>query len=71
MPLDSIIMAILGGIMSSIFCGGRNGRTPALSSDPIRQGGLQFSALLATILIATIFGLITGLIMKYVSSDDV
>lgn len=64
-------MAFLGGILSSIFAGGRNGRTPALSSDPIRQGGLQFAALIVSFLIAIIFGLITGFLLRFISSDDV
>ena len=61
-------MAILGGILSSIFCGGRKDRTPALSSDPVRQGGLQFAALLVSFLFALVFGFITGFLMRFVNS---
>lgn len=61
-------MAILGGIFSAIFCAGRNNRTPALSSDPIKQGGLQFAALLVSLLFSVIFGLITGFILRFTNS---
>lgn len=64
-------MAFLGGVLSAIFCGGRNGRTPALSSDPVKQGGLQFAALIVSFLFAIIFGLITGCVLRFMSKDDV
>ena len=67
-PFDYVIMALLGGIFSSIFSGGRNGRTPALSSDPIRQGGLQFSMTLISIILAIFFGAITGFILRCTGS---
>ena len=66
-----MFMAFLGGILSAIFAGGRNGRTPALSSEAVKQGGLQFAALLVSLLFAIIFGLITGFILRFVTSDDV
>ena len=63
-------MAFLGGILSAIFAGGRNGRTPALSSDAVKQGGLQFAALLVSFLFALVFGVITGFILRFLSKDD-
>lgn len=63
-------MAILGGILSAIFCGGRNGRSPALSTDAVKQGGLQFAALLVSLLFALVFGVITGFILRFLSKDD-
>lgn len=70
-PVDGVVMAILGGIFSAIFAGGRNGRTPALSSDPVKQGGLQFAALLVSLLFSLIFGTLTGLFLRLVSKDDI
>lgn len=63
-------MAILGGILSAIFSGGRNGRSPALSTDAVKQGGLQFAALLVSLLFALVFGVITGFILRFLSKDD-
>ena len=70
-PVDSIAMAFLGGILSAIFCGGRNGRTPALSSDAVKQGGLQFAALLVSLLFSFVFGAITGCALRFFSKDDI
>ncbi len=70
-PIDSIVMAILGGVLSAIFCGGRNGRTPALSSDPVKQGGLQFAALLVSLLFSLVFGAVTGCALNFFSKDDI
>lgn len=67
-PIDGIVMAVLGGILSAIFCGGRNGRTPALSSNPVKQGGLQFAALLVSILFAVVFGFLTGFLLRFINS---
>lgn len=69
-PFDSILMGILSGVFSSIFCGGRNGRTPSLSSDPVKQGGLQFAGFLVSVLFAIVFGLITGLILRCTGSEN-
>lgn len=69
-PIDKIIMGVLSGIFSAIFCGGRNFRTPALSLYPIKQGGLQFAAILLTLLFASIFGIITGLVLRCTGSED-
>mgnify|MGYP001466692162 CR=1 FL=1 len=63
-------MAILGGILSSIFSGGRNGRTPSLSSDPVKQGGLQFASLIVSLLFAIVFGLLTGFILRFTSNEN-
>jgi len=57
-------MAILSGLFSAIFCAGRNNRTPALSSDSYRQGGLQIACLLVSGLFALLFGAITGFALK-------
>lgn len=69
--LDKIFMAILSGIFSAIFTGGRNGRTPALSPDSVKQGGLQFVSILVTILFAGIFGVLTGFLLRCTGSEDV
>ena len=66
-----LIMAFLGGVFSAIYAGGRNGREPALSSDPLRQGGLQFSMTLISILFGIVFGLIAGLIIRCTGSSDI
>jgi hypothetical protein len=68
-PLDGIAMAFLGGVFSSIFCGGRNNRVPALSDDPVRQGGLQFSALMVSLGFAGVFGLVTGVVLR-ITGDE-
>mgnify|MGYP000196239311 CR=1 FL=1 len=70
-PIDGIVMAFLGGVFSAIFCGGRNGRTPALSSDAVKQGGLQFAALLVSLVFAVIFGIITAFLLRFISKDDI
>lgn len=67
-PIDGIVMAFLGGTLSAIFCGGRNGRTPALSSNPVRQGGLQFAAVVVSLIFSIVFGLITGFILRFTGS---
>jgi hypothetical protein len=67
-PIDGIIMAVLGGIFSAIFCGGRNGRVPALSEHPVRQGGLQIAALVISLAFSIIFGCITGFILRFTGS---
>jgi hypothetical protein len=67
-PVDGILMALLGGIFSSIFCGGRNGRTPGLSVHPVRQGALQIAALLISLAFSIIFGCITGFILRFTGS---
>ena len=70
-PFDKIIMGVLAGVFSAIFSGGRNNREPELSTNAVRQGGLQFASLLVTILFAAIFGIITGLLLRCTGSDDV
>lgn len=62
-------MAFLGGVLSSIFTGGRNGRSPTLSSDPVKQGGLQFAALIVSLLFSIASGAITAFILRFVTSD--
>ena len=67
-PFDALIIAFLGGVFSAIFAGGRNGRTPSLSSDSLRQGGLQFSMTLISILFSLGFGFLTGFILRFTGS---
>lgn len=66
--IDKIVMGVLSGIFSAIFCGGRNNRTPELSSFPVSQGGLQFVSLLVTLAFAVVFGLITGFALRCTGS---
>lgn len=63
-PFDALFMSILSGIFSAIFCAGRNGRTPALSSDALKQGGLQIACLLVSAAFALLFGVITGFLLR-------
>jgi ammonia channel protein AmtB len=67
-PIDGIAMAVLGGILSAIFCGGRNGRNPGLSVHPLRQGGLQIAALVVSLIFSIVFGCITGFILRFTGS---
>lgn len=63
-PFDSLFMAILSGIFSAIFCAGRSGRTPSLSSDAFKQGGLQIACLFVSAAFAILFGVITGFVLR-------
>ena len=68
-PLDAVFMAILSGLFSAIFCAGRNNRTPALSSDPYKQGGLQIACLVVSAAFAVLFGVLTGFVLKLTSDS--
>lgn len=61
---DAIILCTLGGIFDSIFTAGRNSRSPTLTNDSSRQGGLQFASLLVTIIISGLLGLLATLILR-------
>ena len=61
---DAIILCTLGGIFDSIFTAGRNSRSPTLSNDSARQGGLQFASMLVTIIMSSLFGLLATLILR-------
>jgi hypothetical protein len=69
-PFDGIFMAILSGLLSAICCAGRNGRTPTLSSDPFRQGGLQIACMLVCAGFAILFGILTGLILRLTGTNN-
>lgn len=62
--IDAVILCTLGGIFDSIFTAGRNSRTPTLSDNSARQGGLQFASLLVTIGFSALFGLLATLILR-------
>jgi len=62
--LEGIIMAGLGGIFQCIFTSGRNSRSPALSDNAPRQGGLQLASLIVTACLAFAFGLLATLILR-------
>jgi len=62
--IDAIILAVLGGIFDSIFAAGRNSRTPALSDNSAKQGGLQFAAVIVTAVFATLLGLLAAAILR-------
>jgi ammonia channel protein AmtB len=62
--VDAIIMCVLGGIFDSIFTAGRNSRTPTLSDNSYKQGGLQFASLLFTFCMSALFGLLATLILR-------
>lgn len=62
--IDAIIICVLGGIFDSIFAAGRNSRTPALSDNTARQGGLQFASLLVTACFAGLLGLLATSILR-------
>jgi hypothetical protein len=62
--IDTIIMAILSGIFSSIFCAGRSGRIPTLTANTYTQGGLQLACMVVSFCFALIFGIITGFVIK-------
>lgn len=62
--IDAVIMCFLGGVFDAIFAGGRNGRTPELATNAAKQGGLQFGAVLVTVIFAAIFGLLSALILR-------
>jgi hypothetical protein len=62
-------MGILSGIFSAIFAAGRNGRTPSLINANT-QGGLQIACLIVSTGFALLFGLITGLILKYLNQPS-
>jgi hypothetical protein len=61
---DAIILCTLGGIFDSIFTAGRNSRTPLLSDNCSRQGGLQFASLLVTICMSALLGGLAALILR-------
>lgn len=58
-PIHLVMFSILSGILSCIFAAGRSGRTPSLSSDSYRLGGLQMACLVVSFGFGLIFGLIT------------
>ena len=63
-PIMAIIFATLGGIFDSIFTAGRNNRTPTLSTNISKQGGLQFLSLLVSASFGIIFGLLAAAILR-------
>jgi hypothetical protein len=62
--IDAIIICTLGAIFDSIFTAGRNSRTPSLSDNCAKQGGLQFASLLVTICFSALLGLFATLILR-------
>ena len=64
---DYLAAAILSGIFSAIYAGGRNGRTPVLTADPVAQGGLQFAGLLVSALFSAFFAAVAGLMLNYIN----
>jgi hypothetical protein len=63
-PEYILLFSFLSGIFSSIFAAGRSARSPTLSSDTYKLGGLQIACLLVSMGFGAIFGLITAGVLK-------
>lgn len=67
-PFDKILMCVLAAILNSIFVAGRNGRSPDLSNDNSKQGGLQFANFVISLCFALAFGALTGFLLSKLNS---
>lgn len=62
--IDAIIICALGGIFDAIFAAGRNSRSPSLSDNAYKQGGLQFASILVTAGFSALFSLLACVILR-------
>lgn len=67
--VDSILMCILSGIFSAIFCAGRNNRTITLPN-PLGLGGLQMAQLFISIAFSLVFGILAAFLLRCITQPQ-
>ncbi len=63
-PEYILLFSLLSAILSGVFAAGRSSRSPSLSSDTYKLGGLQIASMVVSLCFGVIFGLITFLSLK-------
>ena len=61
-------MCVLAAILNSIFTVGRDNRNPPLGLNNSKQAGYQFANLLLSFILALVFGLVAGFLLKAINS---